>query len=148
VEKTVLSNDGVSTTQDIGGEVIEKANPFLETRKKPSHLNIADTKAQLANSEAEVERRSFAVALEKKYTTIVLPFVIALFTAPFALSLSRKGKVVTVGYAVGLWLLFMGLTSVFEQFGLNGSLPPYLAVWVPLALFSMLGIYLLSKVKT
>jgi LPS export ABC transporter permease LptF len=148
VEKTVLSETGVSTSQSAGGEVIERSNPFLEMRKKPSHLNIADTKAQLANSEAEVERRSFAVALEKKYTTIVLPFVIALFTAPFALSLSRKGKVVTVGYAVGLWLLFMGLTSVFEQFGLNGSLPTSLAVWVPLALFSMLGIYLLSKVRT
>jgi LPS export ABC transporter permease LptF len=148
VEKTALSADGISTSQSIGGELAEIANPFVEVRKKPSHLNIEETMAQLDSSEAEVERRSFAVALDKKYTTLVLPFVIALFTAPFALSLSRKGKVVTVGYAIGLWLIFMGLTNAFEQFGLNGSLAPSFAVWVPLVLFSMLGIYLLSRVRT
>ena len=135
-------------TLDKGGELAETSNPISEARKKPSHLNSDETKAQIANSESDIERRSFAVALEKKYTTPFLPFIIALFTAPFALSLSRKGKVATIGYAVGLWLLFMGVTSTFEQVGLNGSLPPAMAVWSPLMLFSMLGIYLLSKVKT
>ena len=148
VEKTTLSEQGITTTELSGGEVTADANPFAEMRKKPSHLNISETREQLDNSEAEVEKRSFGIALEKKYTTLVLPFVIALFTAPFALSLSRKGKVITVGYAVGLWLLFMGLTSAFEQFGLNGSLAPAFAVWAPLAGFSMLGIFLLSKVRT
>ncbi|MEO8572516.1 MAG: LptF/LptG family permease [Pyrinomonadaceae bacterium] len=148
VEKTSLSEHEITTIEETGGEVTEQANPFAEMRKKPSHLNISETKEQLDNSEADVEKRSFGLALEKKYTTVILPFVIALFTAPFALSLSRKGKVITVGYAVGLWLLFMGLTSAFEQFGLNGSLPPAFAVWAPLVGFSMLGIFLLSKVRT
>jgi lipopolysaccharide export LptBFGC system permease protein LptF len=44
--------------------------------------------------------------------------------------------------------LFMGITSVFEQFGQNGFLSPRFAIWSPLVLFSMLGVYLLSKVKT
>jgi lipopolysaccharide export LptBFGC system permease protein LptF len=148
VEKTMLSTTGVATSQSIGGEVSELANPFMELRKKPSHLTISETRAQLESSEADVEKRNFAVALDKKFATLVLPFVIALFTAPFALSLSRKGKVITVGYAIGLWLLFMGFTNAFEQFGLNGSLAPSFAVWVPLVLFSMLGIYLLSRVRT
>jgi LPS export ABC transporter permease LptF len=148
VEKTTLGDAGVATSRVVGGELLEEANPFAELRKKPSHLTVGETKQQLESSEADVERRSFSIAIEKKYTSLVLPFVIALFTAPFALSLSRKGKVITVGYAVGLWLLFMGITSAFEQLGLNGSLPVYLAVWGPLALFSMLGIYLMSKVKT
>jgi lipopolysaccharide export LptBFGC system permease protein LptF len=126
----------------------EDSNPFAETGKKPSHLDIRETKEQLRHSESEAEQRNLSVALEKKYTTLFLPFIIALFTAPFALSLSRKGKVITVGYAVGLWLLFMGVTNVFDQFGLNGFLSPAIAIWSPLVLFSMLGIYLLSKVKT
>ena len=99
-------------------------------------------------SESESERRSFAVAFEKKYTTLFLPFVITLFTAPFALSLSRKGRVVTVGYAVGVWLMFMGVVSTFEQFGLNGYLAPMFAVWSPLFLFSIIGVFLLSRVRT
>ncbi|MEO6334760.1 MAG: LptF/LptG family permease [Pyrinomonadaceae bacterium] len=148
VERTRLSETGISTSQETGGEVMEKSNPFAETRTKPSHLNTSEIRERLRNSEAEIEKRSFGNALERRYTTLVLPFVISLFTAPFALSLSRKGKAITVGYAVALWLLFMGFTSVFEQFGLNGSLAPSFAVWAPLMVFSMLGIYLLSKVRT
>lgn len=147
-EKTTIEEGSVTSHLFEGGEILEESNPFAEVRKKPSHLNSAETRAQLNSSESEVERRSFAVALEKKYSTAVLPFVIALFTAPFALSLSRKGKAVTVGYAIGLWLLFMGVTSVFEQFGLNGYVPSGLAVWAPLAFFAMLGIYLFSRVRT
>lgn len=131
-----------------GTELGEDQNPFGEIRSKPSHLNSSETRQQAASSESEVERRSFEVALQKKYSTAFLPFIIAMFTAPFALSLSRTGKAATTGYAVGLWLLFMGVTSVFEQLGLNGTLSASLAVWGPLLLFAMLGIFLLSRIRT
>ncbi len=97
----------------------------------------------MKKSQSEVEQRNYAIALEKKHTTPFLPFIITLFTAPFALSLSRKGKAITVGYAVGVWLSFMGMTNVFEQFGLNGFISPFFAVWSPLFAFAMLGVYLL-----
>lgn len=126
----------------------ENFNPFRSISAKPSHMSAVETAEKLEISESAGEKRIYAVALEKKFATIVLPLVITLFTAPFALSLSRKGKAATVGYAVGVWLLFTGVTSGFEQFGLNGYLPPAAAVWSPLILFSIIGGYLVSKVKT
>jgi len=129
-------------------EIAESVNPFSETREKPSHLNIAAIKEQIATSDSELDRRNLSVALQKKYATVFLPLVIALFTAPFALSLNRKGKAATVGYAVGLWLLFTGTGSTFEQFGMNGYLSPALAVWLPLVIFALFGVYLLSKART
>jgi lipopolysaccharide export LptBFGC system permease protein LptF len=143
-----LSAGSVSTTTDEEGIVVEEANPFTRYVKKPSQLTSKQIREQIENTVSDVERRSFIVALEKRYSTLFLPLVIALFTAPFALSLSRKGKVVTIGYAVGLWLLFMGITSGFEQLGLSGSLPPVVAIWAPLGLFALLGVFLLSKVRT
>jgi lipopolysaccharide export system permease protein len=147
-EKQVLNEGGFATTQIPNGELIEASNPFINLNEKPSHLDRRETSEQIKNTESETERRNFEVALEKKYTTLFLPFVITLFTAPFALSLSRKGRVVTVGYAVGFWLLFMGVTMTFEQFGLNGYIAPKFAVWSPLFLFSIIGVYLISKVRT
>jgi len=123
-------------------------NPFRQLYTKPNHLTAAETAEKLENVESESEKRMYGVALEKKYTTIVLPFIITLFTAPFALSLSRKGKAMTVGYAVGVWLLFMGITNTFEQFGLNGYVTPQIAVWSPLILFTIVGGYFITKVKT
>ncbi|MFN0277774.1 MAG: LptF/LptG family permease [Pyrinomonadaceae bacterium] len=148
VEKNDLSEGKIDTQKLDSRELAEPTNPFIEASEKPSHLNIAGIKQQIANSDSELDRRTLTVGLHKKYATMFLPFIIALFTAPFALSLSRKSKVVTVGYAVGLWLLFTGTSSVFEQFGLNGFLTPSIAVWTPLVIFAMFGVYLLSKVRT
>lgn len=148
VRRSTLDNGQITDSVDESAEVPSSSDPFKEIRKKPSQLSIGEVRARIASSESELEQDMFKVSLERKWSTIVLPFVIALFTAPFALSLNRKGKAATVGYAVGLWLVFMAATSVFEQFGLNGTLSATIAVWVPLSLFALLGVYLLSKVRT
>ncbi len=148
VEEGKLSAGKFETKIVDADEISENTDPFGTARSKPSHLNVAGIKDQIANSASELESRNYAVALERKYSTLVLPFVIVLFTVPFAFSLSRKAKVATVGYAIGLWLLFTGTSSVFEQFGLNGFLSPASSIWSPLLIFTMFGVYRLSKVRT
>lgn len=148
VEKVSLVDGQIAREVTSGFEIQEDSDPFDEIRGKPSHLTVGELERRSERSESEVERRSFDVAVQKRYSTPFLPLIIALFTAPFALSLSRKGKVITIGYAIGLWLLFIGSTSIFAQFGESGSLSPFMAVWSPLLLFSMLGVYLLSRVRT
>ena len=141
--------DGRITKQEVNSlDLADVRNPFNEIIAKPSHMTSPEIAERIKTSESEVESRSFAVALQKRYSSLLLPFVIALFTAPFSLSLSRKGKVITVGYAVGLWLLYTGTTSIFEQMGLNGVLSPGISVWSPILMFSMLGVYLVAKVRT
>jgi len=129
-------------------EFAEISNPFVKFKTQPNYLSAAGIREQIATSSSETERRGFTIALEKRYTTIVLPFVIALFSAPFAFSLSRKAKAGKIGLAIGLWLLFTGAVSLFEQFGLNGYLPASAAVWSPLLIFTMVGVYRLSTVRT
>lgn len=148
VKVSSLQDGKLSTSIKEGQELLVATNPFKELRKKPSQLSTRETYERIENSESDLERRSFQVSLQRKWATLILPFVIALFTAPFALSLDRKGKAATVGYAVGIWLVFMAITSSFEQLGMSGFIGPSLAVWAPLLFFAMLGVYLLSKVKT
>ena len=147
-EKLDLTNGKVIKSGSDEVELAEDSNPLGGVRSKPNHLDSNETKSRIANSGSDAERRTFAIALEKKYATPFLPFIIALFTAPFALSLSKKGKAATTGYAVGYWLSFLAVTSVFEQLGLSGTLIPTLAVWGPLVLFVTLGVYMLSRVRT
>ena len=147
-EKNDLREGKMSTQTINDGELVEDSHPFAELGGKPSHMTTAEIRGQIKGSDSDLERRNFAVALEKRYSTLLLPFIIALFTAPFALSLSRTGKAVTVGYAVGLWLLYTGTTNLFEQFGLSGFLTPAFAIYSPIVIFSMLGVYLLSGVRT
>lgn len=148
VERNDLRDGKITTLYLSNIEIAESVNPFAEIRAKPNHLNTPELKRQLDAADSDVERRNLSVGLQKKYTTLFLPLVMALFTAPFALSLSRTGKAATVGYAVMLWLLFTGISTTFEQIGLNGLLSPGLSVWSPLFIFTFLGVFLLSKVRT
>lgn len=149
VEQYILENGKTTALLNVPEkEITENANPFTYLNKKPNQLNIQEVQEQIKNSQSKIEQRSYEVQLEKKYTTLFLPVVIILFTAPFALSLSRKGKVVTVGYAIAIWLLFMGITTAFEQFGLNNVVSAKIAVWSPLFFFSIIGAILLSRVRT
>ena len=143
-----LENGQVTSSVAPDAEIEAAGNPLVSISDKPSYLSRRQISERIAASASDTEKNMFAVALHKRDATPFLPLIIAFFTAPFALSLSRKGKVATVGGAIGLWLLYIGLTNVFEQFGLNGLLPPTLAVWAPLAMFCFLGIYLLSRVRT
>jgi lipopolysaccharide export LptBFGC system permease protein LptF len=102
----------------------------------------------IQTAESESEKRIYTVALEKRKTTLFLPLVITLFTVPFALSLSRKGKILTIAGAVGIWLIFMGVSNIFEQYGLSGALEPRLAIWLPLIIFGLIGGFLLTRIKT
>jgi lipopolysaccharide export LptBFGC system permease protein LptF len=148
VESAVIQDSRVQQSTVPEAEVELAADPYLGVSDKPSHLTKNQLQERLAYSDSDAERRMFSMALQKRYSTPFLPFVIALFSAPFALSLSRKGRIVTIGGAIGIWLLFIGSTNFFEQFGLNGLLPVRLAVWSPLAVFSLLGVYLLSRIRT
>lgn len=132
----------------IARELAENYNPFKQTQRKPNHLTTSELVEFIKTTESESEKRSYSLALQKRYSTPFLPLIITLFTAPFALTLSRKGKVLTIGYAVGVWLIFMGITSTFEQFGVSGYLDPKIAIWSPLILFTILGFFLLSRVRT
>jgi len=143
-----LENGLISSSVMADVDIDAQRNPLVSISDKPSYLSRRQINERIAASGSDTEKNMFAIALQKRYATPLLPLIIAFFTAPFALSLSRKGKVATVGGAIGLWLLYIGLTNIFEQFGLNGLLPPEMAVWAPLALFTLLGVYLLSRIRT
>jgi lipopolysaccharide export LptBFGC system permease protein LptF len=149
VDKTIWNNDIPQiVTEKIETELLEKYNPFKQLPRKPNHLSDAEIFEFIQTAESESEKRIYSVALEKRKTTLFLPLVITLFTVPFALSLSRKGKIMTIAGAVGVWLIFMGVSNIFEQYGLSGALEPRLAVWSPLVIFGLIGGFLLTRIKT
>ncbi len=143
-----LTNQESFEKTAVSGERAVSTNPFAQTITKPSHLDLDETAAKADNSLSAEERRTYGISLHKKYSTPFLPLIITLFSAPFALSLGRRGNVVTLGFAVVIWLLFMGTTNIFSQFGTSGYISPALAVWGPLAIFAMFGVYLLTRTRT
>jgi LPS export ABC transporter permease LptF/LPS export ABC transporter permease LptG len=148
VKQIKFENDQVSTEKNQSLDIELETNPLQQIVGKPAHLSSDQLKKMLSETESDNEKRRILVDLERKTITPFLPLVVMLITIPFALSLNRRGKVASVGIAVGLWLVYLAFSNTFENFGINGSLMPVLAVWSPLILFGLLGGYLLTKLKS
>ena len=143
-----LNSSGVTLRNGEGLALPVEGLDLIDTIEKPSHLNSGQLVDRVRTTDSETEGRLLSVILHKRYTIVLLPLIVGLLAAPFGLNLSRKNKVLMAGYAVALWLIYIGTSSVFEQWGNNGQLPAALAVWAPTIGFSALGIYLLSRVRT
>ena len=143
-----LSPNGSTRSEITGNTVQLPRTAFSGTSLRTNQMSLSELSTRGAETDSDSERRSLSIALNKRYSTLFLPLVIALFIAPFALRLERKAKVVSVAFGVGLWLIFIAVISAFEQLGFVGTLQPTVAVWAPLMAFSMIGIYLISRVRT
>ena len=149
-EATFVKIAAISESE--GGQVNLTAsdNPFSQIGLKPAQLNSKQLEKLIETADSPSEARRLEVALQKKYATLFMPLVIVFFSTPLALS--RRGRQGSLSFALGavvmIWLLLTTAVGLFETFGNEGMLPPIIAVWSPLIVFSSVGWYLLAKAKS
>ncbi len=74
--------------------------------------------------------------------------IIAIFGAPLATSTQRGGAAYGIGISLATTVLFLMLIQITKAVGGGGVIPPNIAAWIPNALFGVLGVVLLAKVRT
>jgi lipopolysaccharide export system permease protein len=82
---------------------------------------------------------------------IAVPFtciIIALFGAPLATSSQRGGSAYGIAVSLATTMIFLLMIQLTKAVGSKGVIPPDLAAWVPGALFGLLGLILLTRVRT
>lgn len=82
---------------------------------------------------------------------IVIPvtcIIIALFGAALATSTQRGGAAYGAGISLAITVVFLMLVQLTKAIGNKGLMSPDLAAWVPSAIFAVLGVILLSRVRT
>jgi lipopolysaccharide export LptBFGC system permease protein LptF len=114
---------------------------------KISHLTTRQLRVDQVVRQGE-RSAQIETEIERRYSNIFLPLVMVLFAVPFAISLTRRGKVAMAGYAVAIWLVFIGISNALYQLAINGSLSPQVAVWAPLLIFASIGVFLIGRIRT
>lgn len=74
--------------------------------------------------------------------------IIALFGAPLATSTQRGGTAWGVGVSLAVTVVFLMLVQLTKAVGSKGLVSPDLAAWIPSAIFALLGVVLLVRVRT
>lgn len=147
-----LGRDRESTA---GASAIELSEPtaqqlFKPVLNKPMELNMSSLRryAAMLRSRGSGEARSYEVAVARRWADPFAPLIMTLLGLPLALAFGRRTALTALSMAVGVGLLFWGCVSGFQQLGLSDLLPPVVAAWGPLLVFTAFGTYLMSRTRT
>lgn len=74
--------------------------------------------------------------------------IIMLIGAPLATSTQRGGTAYGVAVSLATTVVFLVLLQLTQAIGAGGLIMPELAAWLPGALFTVIGTFLLVRVRT
>ena len=83
-----------------------------------------------------------------KIAVPVTCIIIALFGAPLATSTQRGGGAYGIAVSLATTMIFLLMIQLTRAIGGKGVIPPDLAAWIPGAIFALMGIVLLARVRT
>lgn len=127
----------------------EDIQAFNSGLNRPMEFDFEGLSAYIkALKERGVNVQPMAIVLERRLVEPTLPLVMILVGPPLAFVFGRRGAILSLCVAIGVGLLFLGLMSVTQQVGASGLISTRIAAWSPPALFSALGLYLLSRSRT
>jgi len=130
-------------------ETKASVNIFAPGFGKPYFLNIERMREQIGISESKNEETSsLRVALNRRYSDSLFPFVFALLGSGVALIFRRGKPFLPIISSVLLGVLVLGIYQSSITVGMQFGLPVTLICWVPQVLFISLGVYIVASLKT
>ena len=126
----------------------EAPKEFITLGKDPRVLNNSELRKEMRNlTSIGGDIRSFVQELAKRYSFPFASFIIAFIGLSLGSSYVRGGSAISIGVAVIFGYGYYLVQGVFEAFGKNGIINPFLGNWIPNLIFLALGIYFMNKAE-
>jgi lipopolysaccharide export system permease protein len=127
----------------------ETPTQLLASPKAPADMDYKDLGrfiAALERSGSNVNELRVERAL--KLAVPVTCLIIALFGAPLATSNQRGGAAYGIGLSLGTTVIFLIMIQLTKAIGGKGVVTPEMAAWIPNAIFGVIGLVMLARVRT
>jgi lipopolysaccharide export system permease protein len=133
----------------IDRRMTEAPSDLMAKPRDPAELRYAELSQfikalERSGGDANVLRVERALKLAIPVTCLV----IALFGAPLATSTQRGGTAYGIGVSLATTVTFLMLIQLTKAVGKGGVIAPDIAAWIPNALFAVVGLVLLLRVRT
>jgi LPS export ABC transporter permease LptF/LPS export ABC transporter permease LptG len=130
-------------------ELDEPPGYFLKEVIQDKQMNFSQLAAYIEDlGHSGFDTVHLRIQLQKKFSVPMFAFIMALISVPFAFLTGSRGAMAGVGVSLGIAVAYWAIGQLFEQIGNVNQLPAALAAWSPDALFSLAGMYLLTRLKT
>ena len=130
-------------------ELEETPDYFLKEAKQSPQMNYLELRDYIE----ELKRSGFdttqlQVQFHKKFSKPVFALILALVSIPFAFRAGNRGAMTGVGISFAIFILYWSTDQVSEQVGDLGQLSAAVAAWSPDVVFSLAGLYFLTRIRT
>jgi len=157
----VLGRGAINLVNDTGSTVtisfaaaydnrfVERPLEMMTKSPDPKNMRYREisryiTAVERSGGDANLSRVERALKLAVPVTCII----IALFGAPLATSTQRGGSAYGVGVSLATTMIFLLMIQLTRAIGGKGVISPDLAAWIPGAIFALIGLVLLARVRT
>ena len=128
---------------------VETPTDLLAEPKKPEEMTYTELGRYIeALERSGGDGRKLRVWRELK---LAIPFtcvVIALFSAPLAITSPRASGAVGIGIGLGTTVVFLLMVQLSQAIGQGGLVPPVWAAWIPNILFGVVGLVMMKRAPT
>lgn len=150
IQEPILARpDLTETPEEIRSEVaISKQQSSLRKRHR-SDISLAELHSYLA-LHPNLTPASQSWLYTKLHSRIAGPWkclVVVLIALPFGVPSGRRNVFAGVAGSIGICLAYFALMEISLAAGTSGYLPAWLAGWLPNICFSLIGIWLTSRVR-
>ena len=130
-------------------QMAERPVDLMASSKAPQDMGFRELGRYIrAMERSGADVRVMKVERMLKLAIPVTCVVIALFGAPLATSTQRGGAAYGIGVSLGTTIVFLMLIQLTKAVGGRGAVDPELAAWIPNIIFAIVGIWLLTRVRT
>jgi len=135
--------------QMIDRKLTERPSDLMAKPRSPQEMRYTElTRFIVALERSGGDANVLRVERALKIAIPVTCLIIALFGAPLATSTQRGGAAYGIGISLATTIVFLMMIQLTKAVGGKGLINPDLAAWVPNAVFAVVGLFLLARVRT
>jgi len=131
-------------------ELTEDPGYFLKEAVQERQMNFQDLRKYIADLQQSglVDTRKLQVQYHLKFANPLFALIMAMIAAPFGFLVGNRGAMTGIGVSILIAIAYLGVQPLFEKVGDVGLLPPAMAAWSPDLLFSLMGMYLILRMRS
>jgi lipopolysaccharide export system permease protein len=128
-------------------QIAETPRDFQEIDKEVKGLRLKELWRYIQRMKAAgADTKAYEVDFHSRISLSFIPLVMCFLSVPFSLAGRREGSAAKdLGLCLGVTFFYWLFYSVGLSLGTNGALPPWLAAWLPSAIFVVLATVLIAR---
>jgi LPS export ABC transporter permease LptG len=131
-------------------ELTEGPNYFLtETAVRDKQMNFLELAAYIRNlKQRGYNATRFQVQYFRKFAMPLAALVLAMIAVPFGFMVGSRGAMTGIGVSLVIAIAYRGTEPLLASIGNAGLLEPAVAAWAPDAIFALVGLYFLLRMRS